>query len=197
MTTWAGFYSAAVIFAALLPAHHSILFRSWQSHTFSKGDYPFWNASLPWAERVDDLVARLTLKEIQIQLSSGGGTPAPAIPRLGIGPYQWWSNCGRGDAGAPGNATAFPQVIGLAAAFRRKHMDRFGGPGRGGKVRVVPEPGLMYPRYTNWGSTEPNDGNHNEDCVTTRTDGIWWDWNCKIGHSFICQQEGGADEVIG
>lgn len=99
-------------------AHQSNSFRSWRSQSITKGDYPFLNASLPWAERVDDLVARLTLKEIQIQLSSGGGTPAPAIPRLGIGPYQWWSNCGRGDAGAPGNATAFPQVIGLAAAFR-------------------------------------------------------------------------------
>ncbi|KAK7107954.1 hypothetical protein V1264_015778 [Littorina saxatilis] len=84
-------------------------------------DYPFQNSSLPWDERVNDLVSRLTLEEIQLQLSKGGGWegggPAPAIPRLGIGPYQWWSNCGRGDVAAPGNATAFPQTIGLAASF--------------------------------------------------------------------------------
>lgn len=86
------------------------------------GDYPFNNVSLPWDERVNDLVSRLTLGEIQEQMARGGaginGGPAPAIPRLGIGPYQWDTECLRGDVGAPGSyATAFPQSIGLAAAF--------------------------------------------------------------------------------
>lgn len=104
------------------PYHHTLpAFRSWSSTPF-KVDYPFQNISLPWEDRVDDLVSRLTLEEVQAQLSMGGGPPrggpAPAIPRFGIGPYQWWSNCGRGDAGAPGNATAFPQGIGLGASFR-------------------------------------------------------------------------------
>ncbi|PVD28391.1 hypothetical protein C0Q70_10978 [Pomacea canaliculata] len=85
--------------------------------------FPFRNTSLPWAERVQDLVNRLTLEEIQEQMGRGGagifGGPAPAIPRLGIGPYQWDTECLRGDAEAPGvGATAFPQSIGLAAAFR-------------------------------------------------------------------------------
>lgn len=44
--------------------------------------------------------------------------PAPPIPRLGIGPYNWNTECLRGDAEAPGWATAFPQALGLAAAFR-------------------------------------------------------------------------------
>nr|KAG5694878.1 hypothetical protein BaRGS_029495 [Batillaria attramentaria] len=85
-------------------------------------DYPFRNVSLSWDERVADLVGRLTLEEIQEQMGRGGagenGGPAPAIKRLDIGPYQWNQECLRGDVGAQGNATAFPQALGLAAAFR-------------------------------------------------------------------------------
>ena len=84
-------------------------------------DYPFRNTSLPWKERVDDLVSRLTMEEIKEQMSRGGagpkGGPAPAITRLGIKPYSWNTECLRGDVGA-GNATSFPQSIGLAATFR-------------------------------------------------------------------------------
>ncbi|XP_025097893.1 LOW QUALITY PROTEIN: probable beta-D-xylosidase 2 [Pomacea canaliculata] len=84
-------------------------------------DYPFRNVSLSWQERVADLVGRLTLEEIQEQMGRGGagniGGPAPAIPRLGIGPYEWDTECLRGDAETPGYATAFPQPLGLAASF--------------------------------------------------------------------------------
>ncbi|XP_041346976.1 xylan 1,4-beta-xylosidase-like, partial [Gigantopelta aegis] len=83
-------------------------------------DYPFRNISLPWEDRVNDLVGRLTLAEVMFQLAKGGfgrfGGPAPAIKRLGIGPYSWNTECLRGDAEA-GNATSYPQAIGLAAAF--------------------------------------------------------------------------------
>ena len=86
-----------------------------------RGKHPFTNISLPWDDRVEDLVSRLTLKEIMYQMAMGGagdkGGPAPSIPRLGIKPYQWNEECLRGDALA-GNATAFPQAIGLGAAFR-------------------------------------------------------------------------------
>ncbi|XP_055862919.1 xylan 1,4-beta-xylosidase-like isoform X1 [Biomphalaria glabrata] len=83
--------------------------------------FPFQNTSLPWNVRVDDLVSRLTLEEIQLQMARGGageyGGPAPAIPRLGIGPYNWDTECLRGDVETAENATAFPQAIGLAATF--------------------------------------------------------------------------------
>lgn len=83
-------------------------------------DYPFRNVSLPWMIRVDDLVGRLTLPDIMFQMAKGGagpqGGPAPAIPRLGIEPFAWNTECLRGDSGA-GKATAFPQAIGLAATF--------------------------------------------------------------------------------
>ncbi|XP_012939087.1 beta-D-xylosidase 1 [Aplysia californica] len=84
-------------------------------------DFPFRNTSLPWDERVDDLVSRLTLQEVMVQMSRGGagefGGPAPAIPRLGIGAYNWDTECLRGDSDAVENATGFPQAIGLAATF--------------------------------------------------------------------------------
>ena len=51
-------------------------------------------------------------------MARGGRTAwAPAITRLGINPYPWCTECIRGDVEA-GPATAFPQVIGLAATFR-------------------------------------------------------------------------------
>ncbi|KAK7480749.1 hypothetical protein BaRGS_00028010, partial [Batillaria attramentaria] len=85
------------------------------------GDYPFRNVSLPWDERVADIVKRLTLEEMQGQMGRGGagsvGGPAPAIERLGIGPYEFDTECLRGDASAPGPATSFPQALGLAASF--------------------------------------------------------------------------------
>ncbi|KAL3881454.1 hypothetical protein ACJMK2_027896 [Sinanodonta woodiana] len=81
---------------------------------------PFMNTSLSWDVRVDDLVGRLTLDEIMLQMSRGGGDPyggpAPAIERLGIGPYSWATECLRGQVSA-GEATSFPQALGLAASF--------------------------------------------------------------------------------
>ncbi|CAL1527276.1 unnamed protein product [Lymnaea stagnalis] len=94
-----------------------------EPHNRAKGleIFPFQNTSLPWNVRVDDLVSRLTLEEIQLQMARGGageyGGPAPAIPRLGIGAYQWDTECLRGDAETAENATAFPQAIGLSATF--------------------------------------------------------------------------------
>ena len=81
-------------------------------------DYPFQDPSLSWTARVDDLVGRLTVDEITQQMARGGRTTyAPAIPRLGIKPYSWGTECLRGDVQA-GPATSFPQALGLAATFR-------------------------------------------------------------------------------
>ncbi|XP_033741275.1 xylan 1,4-beta-xylosidase-like [Pecten maximus] len=96
-----------------------VLVLCWIGSTLSV-DYPFRNTSLPWDTRVDDLVGRLTLQEIMVQMSKGGsgpkGGPAPPIGRLGIGTYSWNTECLRGD-GSSGNATSFPQALGLAATF--------------------------------------------------------------------------------
>jgi beta-glucosidase len=84
-------------------------------------DYPFQNPDLPMAERVDDLVSRLTLDEKIAQMMNA----SPAIDRLGIPPYNWWNECLHGVARA-GLATVFPQAIGLAATWNTELMRRVG-----------------------------------------------------------------------
>ena len=73
---------------------------------------PFRNPALPIEERVSDLVSRMTLEEKIAQMVH----TAPAIPRLGIPQYNWWSE-GLHGAAREGIATVFPQAIGLAATF--------------------------------------------------------------------------------
>ncbi|XP_018432065.1 PREDICTED: probable beta-D-xylosidase 5 [Nanorana parkeri] len=82
--------------------------------------YPFMDPSLPWDVRVKDLIGRLSLDEMVLQMARGGvlkNGPAPAIPHLGVKPYSWNTECLRGDVEAPGWATSYPQALGLAASF--------------------------------------------------------------------------------
>ena len=74
----------------------------------------FRNPDLPLAQRIDDLIGRLTLSEKVGQMLH----EAPGIERLGIAPYSWWNEALHGVARA-GSATVFPQAIGLGAAFDR------------------------------------------------------------------------------
>ena len=46
---------------------------------------PYLNPKLSLEQRVDDLVSRMTLDEKVSQMMNA----APAIPRLGIPPYDW------------------------------------------------------------------------------------------------------------
>ena len=80
------------------------------------GTYPFQDPSLPWAQRVDDLIGRLTLDELVNQTVTLYGIPTYGVPRLGIKPYVWIAECLRGELNRAG--TAFPQALGLAATFR-------------------------------------------------------------------------------
>ena len=73
---------------------------------------PFRNSSLPIEQRVTDLLSRMTIEEKVSQMVHG----APAISRLGIPAYNWWSEGLHGTARA-GYATVFPQAIGQAATF--------------------------------------------------------------------------------
>ncbi|WP_233843849.1 glycoside hydrolase family 3 C-terminal domain-containing protein [Dyella sp. 2HG41-7] len=63
-------------------------------------------------DRAADLVSRMTLEEKVSQMQNN----APAIPRLGIPAYDWWDEGLHGVARA-GQATVFPQAIGLSATF--------------------------------------------------------------------------------
>jgi beta-glucosidase len=75
--------------------------------------------NLPAAERAADLVSRMTLKEKVLQMQNS----APAIPRLNIPAYDWWNEALHGVARA-GEATVFPQAIGLAATWDTDLMHR-------------------------------------------------------------------------
>ncbi|MBB3056274.1 glycoside hydrolase family 3 N-terminal domain-containing protein [Mucilaginibacter gotjawali] len=68
--------------------------------------------SQPIDSRVKDLVSRLTLEE-KVSLL---GYQSKAVPRLGIPAYNWWNEALHGVARA-GEATIFPQAIGMAATF--------------------------------------------------------------------------------
>ncbi len=62
--------------------------------------------------RIDQLIGQMTLEERIGQL----GNTAPAIPRLHLPAYDWWSEGLHGIA-RNGYATVLPQAIGLAATF--------------------------------------------------------------------------------
>ncbi|KAF7804913.1 putative beta-D-xylosidase 2 [Senna tora] len=102
----------------------------------------FCRVSVPIAERVKDLIGRLTLEE-KVRLLVNN---AAAVPRLGIKGYEWWSealhgvsNVGPGTKFAPPfpAATSFPQVITTAASFNASLWEAIG--------RVVSDEGrAMY-----------------------------------------------------
>ncbi|XVE86908.1 hypothetical protein DITRI_Ditri18aG0073400 [Diplodiscus trichospermus] len=86
--------------------------------------YEFCNTSLSVTDRAQSLISLLTLQEKIQQLANN----ASGIPRLGIPPYQWWSESLHGIAtNGPGvsftgivkAATSFPQVLVTAASFNR------------------------------------------------------------------------------
>ena len=85
----------------------------------STGDHPFMDSALSVNQRVDDLVSRLTTTEKIAQMFND----TPAIARLGIPAYNWWNESLHGVARA-GEATVFPQAIGLAATFDEDLMLR-------------------------------------------------------------------------
>lgn len=73
---------------------------------------PYQNPNLTSAQRAEDLIGRLTLEEkASLMLDQ-----SPAIPRLGIKQFNWWSEALHGLANN-GGVTVFPEPIGMAASF--------------------------------------------------------------------------------
>ncbi|HEY4330686.1 MAG TPA: hypothetical protein VGN88_13180, partial [Phycisphaerae bacterium] len=70
------------------------------------------DATEPTEKRVADLIRRMTLKEKINQMMND----APAIERLDLPEYNYWSECLHGVA-RNGIATVFPQAIGMSATF--------------------------------------------------------------------------------
>jgi len=81
----------------------------------------FLDKSLTPEARAKDLVSRMTLEEKAAQMQDN----APAIPRLGLLRYGWWNEVLHGVARA-GDATVYPQAIGLAATWDTGLMGRIG-----------------------------------------------------------------------
>jgi beta-glucosidase len=77
--------------------------------------------SQPVEVRAADLVSRMTLEEKAAQLQNG----APAIPRLDVPAYDYWNEALHGVARA-GEATMFPQAIGLAATWDKDLLGAIG-----------------------------------------------------------------------
>ncbi len=79
----------------------------------------YLDTSQPIDKRVDDLVYRMTLEEKITQMVN----TSPAIPRLGVPAYDWWSEGLHGIARS-GYATMFPQAIGMAATWDAELVGR-------------------------------------------------------------------------
>ncbi|MBN1866380.1 glycoside hydrolase family 3 C-terminal domain-containing protein, partial [Candidatus Sumerlaeota bacterium] len=73
---------------------------------------PYMNPDLPVRDRVKDLVSRMTIEEKASQLRDRSA----AVKRLGIAEYNW-QNSGIHGVARAGEATVFPQAIGLAATW--------------------------------------------------------------------------------
>jgi beta-glucosidase len=77
----------------------------------------YLDTTLSLEERVDELIAQMTLEEKISQMVYD----APAVERLGIPEYNWWNECLHG-VGRAGIATVFPQAVGLAATWNTELM---------------------------------------------------------------------------
>src|SRR5436190_20150778 len=106
-----------LITLCLLPAITAFFGLRAGSGQNSKPSYQ--NPTLPFETRVNDLVSRMTLEEKVSQMMNS----APAIPRLGIPEYDWWNEALHGVAFS-GEATVFPQAIGLGATFDQQLVGR-------------------------------------------------------------------------
>jgi len=76
---------------------------------------PYQNPNLSLPERAKDLISRLTLEEKALLMQD----QSPAIPRLGIKKFNWWSEALHGLANSD-SVTVFPEPIGMAASFAIK-----------------------------------------------------------------------------
>ncbi|MER7667346.1 glycoside hydrolase family 3 C-terminal domain-containing protein [Kitasatospora sp. NPDC096128] len=152
----------------------------------SAADLPaFRNPTLAPRKRVDDLLQRLTLDERLAMLHQY----APAVPRLGLGPFRTGSE-GLHGVSWLGVATVFPQAVGLGASWdedlvrgvaeavstelRAFHYHRptaVGGSERGPNSLQAWAPVLNLLRDPRWGRNEEG---YSEDPVHT----------AKVGEAF-------------
>jgi len=73
---------------------------------------PYQNPNLSSEQRAKDLISRLSLQEKALLMQD----QSPAIPRLGIKKFNWWSEALHGLANND-SVTVFPEPVGMAASF--------------------------------------------------------------------------------
>ena len=130
---------------------------------------PLWDSSLPLEQRLDYLLASLTLEEKFSCL----GTGCPDIPRLGIRAFYVGGEGAHGvqarhdqsfDKGAPQPTTIFPNPIGMSATWDRE-LIRQAGQAVGSEARAIYNrdgggglclwaPTIDMERDPRWGRTE-------------------------------------------
>ena len=89
-----------------------VLFLGLVALTASAQRYPYQDTRLTALERARDLCSRLTLEEkSQLMLDE-----SPAIERLGIKKFFWWSEALHGAANM-GNVTVFPEPVAMASSW--------------------------------------------------------------------------------
>jgi beta-glucosidase len=84
--------------------------------------FPYLDPAQPVEARVQDLISRMTLEEKASMMLN----TTPGVPRLGIPKYDWWNEALHGVARS-GEATVFPQAIGLAAMWDTPLMQKIAG----------------------------------------------------------------------
>ena len=99
----------AVLLLALSAFVHSSAASAAPSYPF-----PWLDPSLPIEQRVSALIGNLSVQDKIDYL----GNSNPAIDRLGLPSYDWWSEASHGVAWG-GKATVFPSPIALAATWNR------------------------------------------------------------------------------
>ncbi|HRH44873.1 MAG TPA: glycoside hydrolase family 3 C-terminal domain-containing protein [Pyrinomonadaceae bacterium] len=80
--------------------------------SIASAQLPYQNPKLSFEKRAEDLISRLTLDEKASLMFD----QSPAVPRLGIKKFNWWSEALHGLANN-NNVTVFPEPIGMAASF--------------------------------------------------------------------------------
>ncbi|ROQ59875.1 exo-1,4-beta-glucosidase [Streptomyces sp. 840.1] len=131
---------------------------------------PFRDPRLPFAERIDDLLDRLTRDERIAMLHQF----APAVDRLGLGAFRTGQEALHGVAWM-GPATVFPQAVGIGATWNAELVRRV-GEAVGNEVRAkraedervglnVWAPTVNLLRHPLWGRNE--EGYSEDACLTS------------------------------
>lgn len=95
-----------------LPVRPLLLAAALLGQTIQAQKLPYQDPTLSSEERAADLCSRLTLEEKAALMMN----TSPAIERLGIPAFDWWSEALHG-VGRNGVATVFPSCIGMACSF--------------------------------------------------------------------------------